>query len=179
METEIVKTDDLTAEQVEFINKFILIEFDVYLIQPLRFSDTSRFVLVKDEEQVVAFCRIFDTKMEFMQKEYSILGFSMVYSIIKSKGFGKRLMKEIQKLSDSENKILIGNCESKNTIFYEKSGLKVLENTIKRFVYINQRNIAEINNNSSIVLIHDPTNKFLQELQDSPNENIFIFEHWW
>lgn len=179
METEIVKTNDLTQEQVELINSYILPEFDEYLIQPLRYPDTSRFIFIKDSNQVVSFARIIDTKIEFVGKELGILGLSMVYSIVKGKGLGKKLIEEIKHIAESEGKVLLGNCELKNKEFYIKCGLEVLENTIIRFVFINSHNIGEINKRSSIVLIFDSKKDFINQFLGSPSENVFIFEHWW
>ncbi len=179
MEVEIIKTDNLNKERLELINNYILPAFDEYIISPKRQEENSRFVFILANGAMVSFARIFDTTAEFKSSKIKMLGFSMVYSIEKGKGYGKMLIQEIIKISDSEKKILLGNCVPKNSEFYRKCGLEVFPNTINRFVYINPRNIAEINHNDSIVLIHDPMDEFLPEFMKSPEENVFIFEHWW
>ncbi len=133
------------------------------------------FFIVNDKKRkILSLGRLRPVKLKFLKKSYDVLGVADIVSIIKRKGHGKILMKELLKYIKSKDKIAIGFCGRKNSLFYKKSGFKIEKNLVKKFIYKNPQGKIIKNTIDEDVLYFEEKNKFMKKILSHPKEKILI-----
>ena len=113
-------------------NKII---YKTFKSPPLEDFSKDIFFKIKDGRKIVAVGALAPVKIKYKEKDYNILGITEIISLIKRKGYGKILMKAISDYVKKTGKTSFGFTGNKTSPFYEKSGLKVKKNMLKKFVY--------------------------------------------
>lgn len=114
----------------------------------------SLFFFVKNKKEIVAFGMLKPIKINYLNKNYKILGIGNILSIKKGMGYGKVLMDSIIKYLRRNKKTGIGFCSNNNTKFYEKSGLKVKKRFSKRFALENPTTKKRIFDSENCAMIY-------------------------
>ena len=128
---EIKKGTQLSEEILTLINKQRKKEWDDS--KPLKNYSEDKFFLLYDKENMVAFAVLKDITINYLNRNYNILGLSNLIAIKKRKGFGEKLIKYIKKYA--KRKTILGFTEKHNKIFYERCGLNLNKPLILRFIY--------------------------------------------
>jgi hypothetical protein len=140
MKIEIKKGKDLPEEIFRFIRKARFTEYGEHNTKfQKRDQDKTVFFFAKEDDMIVAMGALYPIKVNFNEKTYHIFGIGGILSIVKKKGYGKVIIKEIIKYLKKTRKTGLGFCGRKNKIFYEKVGLKYENLLGKRFALKNPK----------------------------------------
>ncbi len=82
------------------------------------------FFFYKEKDKILAFGGLEPIKLNYLAKNYDILGICNIFSVEKGKGYGTILIAEIIKYLKKTGKTGLGFCGEKTAKFYEKAGLK-------------------------------------------------------
>jgi len=129
---EIKNGEDITPYFKKRWNKTI---YKVFKSEPVEDLSRDIFFIVKNGTKIVSVGALTPVKIKFKGEYYNILGISEVASLVQGKGYGKILMKAIINYVNKSGKTSFGFTGNKTSPFYEKSGLKVKKNMLKKFVY--------------------------------------------
>lgn len=99
----------------------------------------SIFFFIKDKGKIVSFGMLEPIKINYLKKHYNILGISTIISVVRKKGYGTILMKEMIKYLKKKGKTGLGFTGNKTISFYEKAGLKTKKLFGKRFAVRNPK----------------------------------------
>jgi predicted N-acetyltransferase YhbS len=99
------------------------------------FYDSVVFLL-KENEEILAFGRLKPISIYIDDQEHKVMGIAAIISIIKGKGYGKKLVQEISNYLKTHNLTGIGFCGAHITPFYQKCGFQIIKNGQRRFIYI-------------------------------------------
>jgi len=136
IETKLGK--DLSKMQVDLINKHRCVEFGLNEIIDIKKDEAeSTIFFVKEKDTILAFGMLKPITVEYLGEKYHILGLRSTIATEKGKGYGKILLKAMVKECLEEKKTGLGFCLRKNAGFFEKCGLQIEKNFIKRFLYRN------------------------------------------
>jgi len=170
-----IKGKDLPTSFIRLWNKTMKKAFGED--KPLKYKDRSEFskdlfFTIKDKDKIVSMGRLIPMKIEFDKKTYNILGLADIVSLIKKKGYGKMLLREMKKYS--KDKTVIGFCDKVNEGFYKKSGFNIKRGISKRFVYTDSKgNIFKDQEGDSTVYI-EGKNELIKKILSKPKLNISI-----
>lgn len=177
----IKKGKELSASFIKKWNKTMFDEFEEG--NPLNPKDKEQFskhifFIVMDRKNIVSIGRLVPVRINFLGKDYDIIGIADIVSVIKGKGYGKVLMTSMLKYLRKNKKTGIGFCESKNEIFYNKCGFKTEASSLKRFIYTDKRSKVHRDTDDDYVFYFDGKDKFMKKIL-SNKLNIDIPIHHW
>lgn len=138
---EIVKGKDLSKYKLNLMAREAVKEFDnnekplKKEIKELRAEKKSIFFFIKDNGKIKSFGLLKPVKINYLGKNYNILGMGKVISIEKKKGYGTILVKEMVNYARKKQKTLLGFTIRKTAKFYEKCNLEAKRGLGKRFFY--------------------------------------------
>ena len=88
------------------------------------YPDGTIFFFIKEKDKILAFGGLEPIKLNYLGKNYNILGICNIFSVEKGKGYGTILIADIIKNLKKTGKTGLGFCGKKTAEFYEKAGLK-------------------------------------------------------
>lgn len=133
---------ELTEKEIEEINLAIKREFHGSFTKSVKNESSERllFLLKDTEEKILSMGQLIPVEpVRFKGENFSILGIGGIVPNIKGKGYGKKIMKAIERYLRGNSRVGIGLCKSKNRLFYKKCGFSIDPSLIKRFVYYKPR----------------------------------------
>jgi predicted GNAT family N-acyltransferase len=180
----IKKGKELTDEELNVLNEWRVKEFhSKNLIKPVIGDDNWEkiyFLLLDKNNKALAFCRIHEVNIEFMDKEYRILGLATLISTIRGKGYGKRLASEMIKYVQDSGKTGIGFCNKILTDYYRGIGFGIIEEGAQRFVYKNEKGKLLTNpwRGGDVIFIAGDDG-LIKEILNRPGEKVITDRlHW-
>jgi len=158
-------------------------EFDNPEEKKEKFADDIFFILRNSKKEIVSVGRLKPVKLKFMKNDYHVLGIADVVSVVRKKGYGKRLMKEIKKYLKQKKKTGIGFCFRKNSGFYRKCGFGIARNQVARFVYKNKKKKTygdiDINKADVDVIYFNGKDFFADKFLKNKKQDVKIYiPHW-
>src|SRR3989344_2826828 len=130
---------NLTNDELVVINSWRKKEFNSKsVIKPEPGNDDwnkKYFILLNENDKIVAFARLHDVNLELKGKKYNILGLASLVSTERGRGYGKKLTLEMKKFIEGSGKNGIGFCNKKLTDFYRKCGFGIITDGTSRFIY--------------------------------------------
>jgi hypothetical protein len=140
VKVQLMKGNDVPQNLFNFINKSRIKEYGdkVNLFSKRHHRDTY-FFFVKENGKIVTFGLLRNIDINYIDKNYNILGIGGILSVEKGKGYGKILIKSMIKFLKKKNKTGLGFCGQKKKIFYKKAGLKVKDKLNQRFIMKNPK----------------------------------------
>lgn len=118
----------MPAKLLKFINKERIMQYGKNTNTfSKRYHKESKFFIVKEKMNVIAWGFLRPIEMTYSGKKYNIfaLGGIMVIKGKEGKGYGTFLIQNMVKWLKKKNKTGVGFCGKKTSIFYKKAGLKV------------------------------------------------------
>jgi len=175
---------NLSDQELEIINNWRKKEFNSKsIIQPLKGGDDWKkkyFILIDENNKIVAFARLHDVNLEFLGKGYNILGLATLISIDRGKGHGKKLTLEMKKYIQKINKTGIGFCNKTLTEFYRKCGFGIIPDGTLRFRYKNDEDklIKDPWGGGDVIYL-ESKDGLIKEILTHPNEKVISYrQHW-
>lgn len=171
---------DLTKEEIKVINKYKAQEFGT---KPLDEEDNSKyrkhvFFFVKSEKgKIVSFGRLARFIMEFKSRKYNIYGICTIVSVIKKKGFGKKLIKAMKEFVLQTDKTCIGFCDPNLSLFYKKCGLSILPQQARRFVKGGDSIKADSCRDD--VIYQEGKDSLIRKIKRNPDELVLLPTNRW
>ncbi len=95
------------------------------------------FFFVKEKDKILSFGGLEPIKINYLGKDYNILGICNIFSVEKGKGYGGILIKEMIKYLKNKGKTGLGFTGA--TEFFKKTGLKTEKLFGKRFALKNPK----------------------------------------
>ncbi|MBW3012563.1 GNAT family N-acetyltransferase [Candidatus Woesearchaeota archaeon] len=171
------KGKDLSESFIKFWNKTMKEAFKED--KPLRPKNRKKFCddvffHINANGKIASTGRLIPIDIELNKKKYSILGVGDVVSIIRKKGYGKKLLRKMRVYAKSKNKTIIGFCQTKNTGFYKKCGFTLDKKLLKRFRYRNKTNKEE-----NCVFYSEEKDKVVTNMLKNPRLNAKTKRAFW
>jgi predicted acetyltransferase len=142
------------------------------------FSEDAFFVLY-DENKILSTGRLRPNSIKFRGKNYKIQGIADIVSVIKGKGYGKKIMRTMHKYLNGTGEIGIGFCMRENSSFYRKSGLKIAANLAQRFVYKNSKGKFVRGSTDNDVIYFEKGRNLVNDIIKHPKEKVLIPKYPW
>lgn len=186
MDTKIIikRGKDLTDNELSVINYWRKKEFNSKsVIQPQPGDDNwnkKYFILLNDKKKIVAFARLHDVNLEFLGKEYNIIGLATLISTERGLGHGKQLTLEMKKHIEGLGKTGIGFCNKKLTKFYRKCGFGIIADGTLRFLYKDDEGklIKDPWGGGDVIYLKS-NDGLIKEILTHPNEKVISYrQHW-
>ena len=142
------------------------------------FSEDTFFVLY-DENKILSTGRLRPNSIKFRGKNYQIQGIADIVSVIKGKGYGKKIMRTMHKHLNNTGEIGMGFCMRENSPFYRKSGLKIAANLAQRFVYKNSKGKLVRGSTDNDVIYFEKGRNLVNAIIKYPKEKVLIPKYPW
>ncbi|MFC1686273.1 GNAT family N-acetyltransferase [Nanoarchaeota archaeon] len=136
------------------------------------------FFIVKDGGKIVSFGRSRPIKINFLGKNYDILGWGDVISLKKRKGYGKVLMKAMKEYAEKRNKTAFGFFHPKNYLFYKSCGFVIIKNIVRRFTYIDKKKGLIRNTWDKHINYVEGKDKFIHKLLSTKKDVLLSGPFW-
>lgn len=137
MEYKIKAASELTDSEISEVLKAWNIE-EWYSMSAGDFKKrfaSSVFHLLYDNERIVSLCRVMpDFRFKIDEQVFNVHEFVGFVSIVQGKGYGKELITRVRETLKKQGSECIGFCFKRNRGFYEKCGVRVLEDYAKYFM---------------------------------------------
>jgi len=175
---EIVQDKELPKNYADLMNKWRKIEFGPDEVKDFKkdYFPSTKFFFVKDVGEIVAFGGLRDISINYLGKNYEILGICNIVSIKKGKGFGQILISAMIDYLKKTGKTGLGFTLKAG--FFRKVGLNVEKDFIKRFVYLNPITKEETIDNEGDGIYYDGKDGFIKKVL-STNSIVYIkISHW-
>ncbi|VVB79187.1 Uncharacterised protein [uncultured archaeon] len=143
IKVEIIKGNKISGKLLNFINMQRKKDFEENNDFIKKDHKDTLFFIIKADGEVVSFGLLRNIKINYHKKNYYVKGIGGILSVKKKKGFGKILMKAMTNYLKETNQTGIGFCGSFVTPFYKKSGMKIKNNSITKFFYIDPKTKKE------------------------------------
>jgi len=187
MKVIIKKGKNLSNDYIKKWNETRLKEFDedrpLNLKNRKNFEKDIFFTLYDKNKNILSCGRLKQIKINFLSNHYNILGGADLVSTIRGKGYGKITKKAQIKYAKERKKTMIGFCTRKNTPFYEKCGLEIKKDLVKRFVYPSSsgykpKQEEEKYKNRDVTYLNGK-DEFMKKVLANPKEKVIIpIPHW-
>jgi len=174
MESVLIKKGfELSESEIEQINQAKAREFKAPPFNK-RQLDEALFFLLNDDLKVLAMGELIPVEpILFNGKAFSVLGIGGIIANEKGKGYGKKIMAAITNYLSECDKTGVGFCRIYNKGFYEKCGLKVNCDILKRFVF-KKEGEAIANRGDDCVIFSGGVDNFMKEVLANPNEDVIL-----
>jgi GNAT superfamily N-acetyltransferase len=141
LKIQIVQDKNLSKPQMDLMNKWRKKEFGKGNVKNYKkdYWPGAKFFFLKDGKEIVAFGALRDISVQYLGKDYKILGICNIIAIQKGKGYGKALIQNMIKFAKKKSKTALGFCANEKAKFYEKAGLKVKKHFTWRFALKNPK----------------------------------------
>jgi len=128
------KTSELSKKEMKFMNSWREREFGDSETKDFKkdYPD-SLFFFLKQGSKIFAFGTLIPLEINFLDKNYNILGISNIISVEKGRGYGRMLVYDMIKYLEKEGKTGLGFCPPRVSEFYNECGFNVKKDFIKRF----------------------------------------------
>ncbi len=178
---EIKKGSKLNFQEIKVFNQAIKKEFNGAPLTKFHYKNTD-FVFLKKEKSIVAVGKLIPIKINYINKNYNILGIGSIASINKHKGYGRILIAGILKYLKDKGKTGVGFCSRENSYFYEKCGFKINRNIVKRFKLAGKTKEEkdkedENSEDNPDILFYEGKDKFFKKVLTTKS-NIML-KHFW
>lgn len=182
MKLQIKKGKDMNLKELKELDKIYRGAFRVTYSEMLKnrkdYFDETFFVLY-DKGKIISTGRLRPVNIQFIGEKFYILGIADVVSVIKGKGYGKKIMKAILKNLNSRNKIGIGFCKRDNAEFYRKCGFKIADGLSDRFIFKNKAGELVRDAWDDDVIYNSPGSSLIKRIKQNSKEKVWIpIRHW-
>jgi hypothetical protein len=171
---------ELTPDEVKVISKYKVREFGT---SPLDEKDNSKyrnhlFFLIKSKKgKILSFGRLVRYVIGFNSKKYDIYGIKTIVSVVRKKGYGKKLVQAMKEFVINTGKTGIGFCGPKLSSFYIKNGLQILKNEAGRFV--EEKITSRDDTCEDDVIYQEGKDSLIEEIKKKPKKLIFLPRKRW
>lgn len=172
---EIIKGKKLSSS---FKNKCKKIMLETFEDKKFAFYNDPFFIL-KDKGKIVSIGRFRLIKINFLKKNYSVLGIADIVSIIKKKGYGRIVMKHMLQYLKKSKKTGIGFCERKNSRFYKKCGFKIKKDYVDHFIPIDSKGNKVLEHGDDDVLYFNGKDNFMKKVLANKKQKVLIPTFHW
>ncbi len=145
MELKIVSSNELSKNDFRVINKFRSQEFGVDIPSNSISSNEDQdsfYFLLKVGDNLLAFALLEELPLKFRHESVLVLFVSTVIATQKGRGYGVRVLTEIQKYAKEKGRTLLGFCETDIIPYYQKCGFRILSNEENQFVYVDENDVV-------------------------------------
>ena len=180
MKIEVIKNKDLSRFKKNLINKNRLKEFgkgEVKIFEKDYESNTLWF-FIKENNKIIALGGLRPIKINYLGKKYNIRGICSIIAIKKKKGYGKAVIQAMINYLKKRGETGLGFCEKRNSKFYEKSGLKIKKDLIKRFVYLKPKTKERIIDKGGDGVYYEGRDKFISNILSTKSKVCIDIPHW-
>jgi hypothetical protein len=125
---------------------------------------------------VVALGGLRPIKISYLNKDYDLLGICSIISLVKDRGYGKMLIKEMINYANGEGKSMLGF--TGKTEFFKKTGLDTEKDFIKRFIYKNPKTGEEIVDDDGDGIYLNGKDNFIKKVLSSRLKVYISILHW-
>ena len=182
-EIEIKKGKNLPEKYIRRFNEIMKEAWEED--KPLRpgnrkpYAEDLFFIVFDKKKEILSIGRLRPVKIKFMGKIYSILGLADLVSVVKRKGYGKKIMTAMRKHLIKNKKTGIGFCEHKNVGFYRKCKFKIAKGQLKRFVYKTPKGKIIRDTSDDEVVYLEGKDNLMKEIISHPKEKIWLKILFW
>lgn len=164
---------EFTQDEQNQVKDSLYKEFKVQLPSEKQLSETTFFLLTKNNK-IYSMGGLLKTEpVIFDNSEFCVYGFVNITANIKGKGYGKIVVLKMMEFLKVQDATGIGFCNPKNAKFYEKCGLVVNSTITSRFVYLNgSKRIT--NQDGQYFFYQESSDNFIQQVLIKSTKDVFI-----
>lgn len=176
------KGGDLSREELSVINLGRRSKLgSKYDLDPRPGDDDfeADFFLLKDDfDRILAFAKLEEIEILFSGRYYPIMKFSMLVSPDGGKGYGKKVMREVEKYVETQDKTALGFCETTLVPFYKKCGFEVLSFVDNQFYYLDKEGkpIADSNIVPGEVIVIRGKDGLMEKVLAGRNKRVGVYK---
>lgn len=172
---------ELTPREVEEVNEAKAREWHIPPMGDHQISISTFFHLRNEKGDLLSLVQLIDIpKFVFNGEDFSLTGIGGMISNIKSKGFGKELLQGVIDYLKKKDLTTFGFCDDDTSSFYSKSGLNIVPNLTKKFVYYGSNGQRKVNTKELNVMFYEGSDRFISKiLKLNPKEVILLREPDW
>lgn len=177
MKVEIKKNKNLTGEEKDIINNSRIKEWGERERKDFSkdYEQDAEWFFLKDNNKLVSLGCLRPIVINYLGKEYKIMGICSILSLEKGKGYGKILIKSIIHYLKEKN--ITGLGFTIKTEFFKKAGLKAEKDFIKRFIY-RKPNGEDIVDNEGDGVYFEGKDKFISKVLKNKLPIYIEVLHW-
>jgi len=174
---------DLSAEELDAINRYKSLEFNANIIIAPKPGDDDwdkPYFLARLRGELVAFGRLHTVKIEFESKPYTILGIATVIAIQKGQGYGSKLVERMKAYIHDSGSTAIGFCDPAVSAFYQKCGYSILAHGVSRFRFFDQNSrVVDSPYPDDDVVYLEGEDGLAEKLRENQDKHIMAFRAAW
>lgn len=176
----IVSGSDLTQDDLGSINLLRKREFNSDIpISPKPDNEDwdNKFFFAKDSiGNLLAFCILRVTKIDFRQKTYPVFEFNALIATVKRKDYGTLLLNKIREYAKLQEKTLLGFCTDELIPFYLKAGLETITAETNQFAFYQDHQSFPGETPGEAVFVSG-ADGLVEEMRKYPEEAALITRH--
>jgi|APHM01.1.fsa_nt_gi hypothetical protein len=174
------KGKELSKKEEDFMNSWRKKEFGEKEPKEFKkdYSLNTEYFFVIEEGKIMAFGLLVPVRINYLGKNYNILGIGNIVSIKKKRNYGRILMSCIISYLRRKEKTGVGFCERKNIGFYEKVGLKTKKDLMKRFKYKHATKEERESESEGVVIYYNGKDGFMNKVLSTKSEVTIPIPHW-
>lgn len=170
---KLIKGNELMVEEHSSIKNALQREFKYHLPDKEKLDKILFFIFKKDKD-ILAFGGLLEVyPIVLDNKKYKAYGFVEIVANVKGEGHGKEVVTGMKKFLEGNDLAGIGFCHPKNKGFYEKCGLKFLETSTQRFVYMKD-NERITNKDGQIVFYVDSSERLFKKIMKKKDMDVLL-----
>lgn len=175
---EIKKNKNLSKAEKNLINNQRVKEFGKEEFKNFKkdYESETLWFFVKDEDKVVSLGGLRPIKLNYLGKKFKIKGICSIISIVKKRDYGRILIAGMLSYLKNTQSSALGFTEK--TKFFEKAGLGITKDFIKRFVYINPKTKKKVFDNSGDGIYYNGKDKFITKVLKTKSLVKIPCMHW-
>jgi hypothetical protein len=170
LQIEIIKGSELPPEPIDFMNAQRIKEYGRNSKDFEKNENESIFFFLKENDLIKAFGMLKPVELIHKNKSYSVLGLGNVIAVEKGRGYGSKLMKEINNYLVKNKIPAFANTHKDNFEFYRKNGYKVEKSLLERIVEKSEKH-KDYDWSEYSMIYFDPTHQ-LEELVNGEGDVI-------
>ncbi len=136
----------------------------------------TNFFFVRDEKEIAAFGALQPIAINYLGKNYKILGICNIISLQKGKGYGKKLIAAMIHSLKKAGKTGLGF--TTKTDFFKKAGLNTKKDFIRRFIYRNPITKEEIIDREGDGIYYEGKDGFIKKVLSNKSIVYIGIPHW-
>jgi hypothetical protein len=144
----------------------------------ISYNNNLFLILRNKSKKIVGVGSLQPIKVTFLGKRYAIWGIQGVVSLVKRRGYGKIIMREIHLYLRKNNLTGVGFCMPSTSPFYRKCNFNIMKNRGKKFVREHpKKNKSRYSQGSDVVYL-EGSNKFIKRMMAKPGAKVYV-PHFW
>lgn len=161
----IKKGNELSPEEIDDVNKAKAREWGNSPMGKHQITISTFFHLRDEKGSMLSLVQLLDIpKFDFNGEEFNLTGIGGMISNIKGKGYGKELLHGVISYLKKKDLTTFGFCDDDVARFYKNSGLAIVPDLTKKFVFYDKNGHKKVNTKELNVMYYEGSDYFVSKI---------------